>query len=90
MKKMLAKIAMMTYFSTAMLFLISRSASAYIDPTTTTFIIQAVSGVAIAVGAFAVIWWRKAKKKVVETLNLKENQNKEVEEDIVEYTDEQK
>ena len=64
MKKFLGKTALLAYFTACMLLMMTRSAKAYVDPTTTTFIIQAVSGVAIAVGAFLVIHFRRAKKKV--------------------------
>ena len=39
-------------------------ASAYIDPSTTTFIVQAAIGLAVAVAAGFSIHWRKAKKKI--------------------------
>lgn len=57
---------------------------AYIDPSVTTYAIQAIAGVAIAVGAVASIYWRKAKRKVNEKLGVDENRNKEVEEDVIE------
>ena len=87
MKKFLGKTALLAYFTACMLLMMTRSAKAYVDPTTTTFIIQAVSGVAIAVGAFLVIHFRRAKKKVAEKLNIDENRNKEVEDDIEEIDD---
>ncbi len=55
----------------------------YLDPSTATVIITSISGVAVALGATAVIIFRKAKKKVAKTLHIDENANKEVEEDIV-------
>jgi MFS superfamily sulfate permease-like transporter len=55
----------------------------YIDPAATTVIITSISGIVIAVGAAAVIFWRKAKKKVANVLHIDENANKEVEEDLV-------
>ena len=55
----------------------------YIDPAATTVIITSISGIVIAVGATAVILWRKAKKKVAAALHIDENANKEVEEDLV-------
>lgn len=55
----------------------------YIDPAATTVIITSISGIAIAVGATAVILWRKAKKKVANVLHIDENANKEVEEELV-------
>ena len=82
MKKILAKAAQLLYFTAGFLFFLSRPAKAYIDPSTTTFIIQAVSGAAIAVGAFGVILWRKANKKVSDKLNIEQNKNREVEADV--------
>ena len=57
--------------------------AAYIDPTTTTILISSISGIVIAIGAGAVILWRKAKKKVADVLHIDENSNKEVEEELV-------
>jgi hypothetical protein len=54
----------------------------YIDPSVMTYAIQAIAGVVIAVGAVAVLLWRKAKKKVVEKLNLEEKSIKETEEEV--------
>ncbi len=55
----------------------------YIDPSVTTYVIQAVAGVLIAVGAVAGIYIRKAKKKMNEKLGIDENRNKEVESDEI-------
>jgi MFS superfamily sulfate permease-like transporter len=55
----------------------------YIDPAATTVIITSISGIVIAVGATAVILWRKAKKKVAAALHIDENANKEVEDELV-------
>ena len=57
--------------------------AAYIDPSTTTILISSISGVVIAIGAAAVVVWRKAKKKVASALHIDENANKEVEEELV-------
>lgn len=54
----------------------------YIDPSVMTYAIQAIAGVAIAVGAVVVLVFRKAKKKIGEKLNLEEKSTKEVEEEI--------
>ena len=64
--------------------------SLYIDPTSATVLATSISGIVIAVGATAVVLWRKAKKKAAAVLNIDENANKEVEEDLVinEETDE--
>lgn len=61
--------------------------AAYIDPAATTVVITSISGIVIAVGATAVILWRKAKKKVATALHIDENANKEVEEELVINTD---
>lgn len=60
----------------------------YIDPAATTVLISSISAVAVAVGASVIIWWRKAKKKVGSVLHIDENANKEVEEDIQIFDDE--
>ena len=59
------------------------NAYAYIDPSITTYTIQAVAGVVIAIGAVAGIYFRKAKRKINKTLNIDENKNKEVESDEI-------
>ena len=56
----------------------------YIDPSVVTYLIQAVAGVVIAVGAAVGIYFRRAKKKVNEKLGIDENRNKEVETDDIE------
>lgn len=56
---------------------------AYIDPSSVTIVITSISSIVIAVGAVAVILWRKAKKKVSATLHINENANKEVEDELV-------
>ena len=60
----------------------------YIDPSVMTYAIQAIAGIAIAVGATVGIVYRKAKKKVSNKLGIDENKNKEVESDDIEIKDE--
>ena len=60
------------------------TAHAYLDPSVMTYTIQVVAGVVVAVGAVAGIYWRKAKKKVQDSLGMDENAKKTVEEDVVE------
>ena len=81
------RIFLLLMFMLSLNIIFCSTAFAYIDPSTTTFIVQAVAGVAVAVGAVFTIWWRKAKKKVAATLHIDENANKEVEEDLVITTD---
>ena len=54
------------------------SASAYVDPTTTTFLIQALAGVVAVVGTAIAIFWRRAKKK----LGIDDTKNMEVEDEF--------
>ena len=56
---------------------------AYIDPSVMTYTIQAVAGIAVAIGAAVGIYFRKAKKKVSNKLGIDENRNKEVESDEI-------
>ena len=58
------------------------SASAYLDPTTTTFLFQALAGVVAVVGTAIVIFWRRTKRKVHKILGIDENKNMEVEEEF--------
>lgn len=81
--KLINRILMVTSLVT----MLSISASAYIDPSVTTYAIQAIAGIVIAVGAGIGIYWRRAKKKVSEKLGIDENANKEVESDVIEFTD---
>ena len=60
-----------------------RDVNAYIDPSITTYVIQAAAGAAVAVGAVVGIYFRRAKKKVNDTLGLDENRNKEIESDEI-------
>lgn len=60
-----------------------RDANAYIDPSVMTYMIQAVAGIVIALGAAVGIYFRRAKKKVSDKLGIDENRNKEVETDEI-------
>ncbi len=56
---------------------------AYIDPSVMTYVIQAVAGVVIMIGAGVGIYWRKAKKNMFNKMGIDENKNKEVESDDI-------
>ena len=79
------KTLVITYFTLCFLLFSTHTACAYIDPSVMTYAIQAVAGVAIAIGAVVGIYWRKAKKKVQDKLGIDENAKKEFEEDIVTF-----
>ncbi|MDO4189262.1 MAG: hypothetical protein Q4D29_09765 [Lachnospiraceae bacterium] len=59
----------------------------YIDPSVTTYLIQAVTGVVVAVGAVAGVYWRKTRKKINDKLGIDENKNKEVESDDIQVNE---
>lgn len=79
-KKMMAVLT--SYFTLCFLLMFTQTACAYIDPSTTTFLIQAVAGVAVAIGAAVAVYWRKAKKKVADKLGIDENAKKDVEDEL--------
>lgn len=81
--KLMAGAGVMAYFGFACMLLLGGNAQAYIDPSVVTYLIQAVAGIVIAVGAAIGIYWRKAKKKLNDKLGIDENRNKEVESDEI-------
>lgn len=56
---------------------------AYIDPSVMTYIIQAVAGVIIAIGAALGIYIRKAKRKVQDKLGIDETKVQESDDIVV-------
>lgn len=84
MKKNIIKILGVCYLAVACMLLFGSNAQAYIDPSVATYAIQAIAGIAIAVGAAVGIYFRRVKKKVNEKLGVDENRNKEVESDDIE------
>ena len=83
MKELLVKGSILAGFTGCSMVAFAISANAYLDPSVMTYVIQAVAGIVIAVGAVVGIYWRKFKKKVNDKLGIDENANKGVEEDIV-------
>jgi len=57
---------------------------AYIDPSVMSYTVQAIAGVAIALGVVFGVMWRKIKKGANKALGRDENEGKEVEEEIKE------
>ena len=55
----------------------------YVDPSAVSIIITSITAIVAAVGATAIVLWRKAKNKVSKVLHIDPNANKEVEEEIV-------
>lgn len=78
------------FLGCSMMVALSFNVYAYLDPSVMTYTIQVVAGILVAVGAVAGLAWRRAKKKIQNKLGIDENAGKEVEDDIVEFTDERK
>ncbi|MBR1376809.1 MAG: hypothetical protein IJ565_03245 [Bacilli bacterium] len=83
MKRNLKKIFIITYFIITINIATMRNVRAYIDPSVMTYAVQAIAGIAIAIGAAFGIYFRKAKKKINSKLGIDENKNKEVESDEI-------
>ncbi len=81
----LRKILGVLYFTACFTLLFTRPAQAYIDPSVTTYAIQAIAGGAIAIGAFVTIYWRRAKKKVSKALRIDENAKMQMEDEVIEF-----
>ena len=88
MKKVILTLAGILYCGVCCMLLTGVTAQAYLDPSVLTYVIQAVAGAVIAIGAVAGIYWRRAKKKLNEKLGVDENRNKEVETDEIIIKDE--
>lgn len=64
---------------------------AYIDISSVSYVLPIVVGIAVAIGSWVYIHFRRAKSKISKKLGIDENAGKEVEDDIVisdEETDE--
>lgn len=83
MKKRLKMVFVVCYLGMCSMLLFGVNGNAYIDPSVMTYLIQAIAGVVIAIGAVVGIYFRRAKKKINETLGVDENRNKEVESDEI-------
>ena len=59
MKKMVLRFAKFAYFFSAMFMMMSFFSQAYIDPSATTYVIQAVGAVIIALGAVLTVFRHK-------------------------------
>ena len=56
---------------------------AYVDPSVMSYTVQAIAGVAIALGVVFGVGWRKVKRGTNRVLGRDENAGKEVEDEIV-------
>jgi hypothetical protein len=55
----------------------------YVDPSVMSYTIQALAGVAIALGVVFGVVWRKVKRGANKALGRNENSGKEIEDEIV-------
>jgi hypothetical protein len=83
MKKGIRTVGVVLFAGISAMLLFGENGNAYIDPSVMTYMIQAIAGIVIAAGAAIGIYFRRAKKKINETLNIDENRNKEVESDDI-------
>lgn len=79
-----SRAAAFAYFFTLFTLFFSTTAYAYLDPATTSYVIQAVTGVFIALGAVVGIFWKKIrlffrerKMKALENKLTREAEKKE-------------
>lgn len=83
------KVAGIAYFATVLL-ATPCTAHAYVDPSVSSYLIQAIAGIVVAVGAFVAIYWRRAKKKVQDKLGIDADARKEKEEAVQIFENEDK
>lgn len=83
MRKNLKTIIFIGYIGVCCMLMFGVNAEAYIDPSVATYLIQAIAGIIVAVGAAVGIHLQKVKKRVSNKLGIDENKNKEVETDDI-------
>ncbi len=62
----------------------------YLDISAFSYVIPLIAGIAVGIGSWLFLHFRKAKAKVSKSLGIDENAGKEVEEDIVINDEEEK
>ncbi len=87
-KKVIKLLAAGGYCAVCSMLFLGVTAQAYIDPSVLTYVIQAVAGVVVAIGAVVGVYWRSARKTLGKKLGFDENRNKEVESDEIVVRDE--
>ena len=83
MKKALKRSGIILLLAAYLMIFTMPAAHAYIDPSATTYTIQAIAGIVIAVGSVGIIFWRRAKKKLKDKVGIDFDKNKETEEEVV-------
>ena len=87
MFKSLKTTAKYLFFKAAFLLLFTLPVHAYIDPSVMTYAIQALAGIAIALGTFFSLYWRKIRKPLLKFFNLDNTSGREIESDELTYFD---
>ena len=87
MKKLFNYLLRCAFVVLSSMLLFGATLNAYIDPSALTYVIQAVAGALIAIGAVVGIVWRRLRRKVKQTMNIDENRNKVVESDNIIISD---
>jgi DNA-directed RNA polymerase subunit N (RpoN/RPB10) len=77
MKKIMFNAARVAFCSVASLFVFGDRAFAYVDPATTSYVVQIVAGIIIACGTGIGIFWNRMRRKL-----KKKDQNSTVPDDI--------
>lgn len=83
MKKSLKRNGTILLLAVYLIIFTMPAAHAYIDPSATTYLIQAIAGIVIAVGSVGIIMWRRTKKKLKDKVGIDFDKNKETEEAVV-------
>jgi hypothetical protein len=83
MRKTLKRTGIILLLTVYLMIFTMPAAHAYIDPSATTYLIQAIAGIVIAVGSVGIIFWRRAKKKLKDKVGIDFDKNKETEEAVV-------
>lgn len=71
------KLIATAYFTLCLTLMLNTSVSAYIDPATTTYLIQIIAGVFIAGGALIGVFRHKIKRLFTKNKNTQQENNKE-------------
>ena len=77
------------YFGICFLFLMAMPAYAYVDPSVVTTAVQVIAGVAVVIGTVAGVAWRRAKRAILNKLGKDGTGKKEVEPDVIWFTDDE-
>lgn len=83
MKKVITWLATLVFTGFCAMMIFGINGKAYIDPSVSSYLIQAIAGIVITVAAVVGLYFRRAKKKVSKKLGIDENRNKEVETDEI-------